>query len=95
VVYNHQSGFWLEPYVDAVPTPWAVNSANTVDAPCYVVLGTRVGYEYKPTHRQLFFEARNLTNATWVSGVAADDGNKQFFYPGDGRSFYGGISFSF
>jgi len=95
VVYNHQSGFWLEPYVDAVPTPWAVNSANTTYAPSYVLLGMRVGYEIKRLHSKVFFEARNLTNATWVSAIQADDGNKQYFLPGDGRSFYGGLSFSF
>jgi len=100
VVYNHDSGLWFGPYVDSAMEHWAVNSANTVYAPSYVLVGVRAGYdyqpsEYKPLRCRFFFEGRNLTNATWVSAVAPDAGNGAYFYPGDGRAFYGGLRLSF
>jgi iron complex outermembrane recepter protein len=64
VVYFHDSGFWLEPYIDSAITHWAVNSPNTVYATAYVLVGVRAGYDLKPLHCQLFFDARNLTNTT-------------------------------
>lgn len=94
VVYNHDSGFWFGPYVDSAMNHWAVNSANTAYAPSYVLVGVRAGYDYKPLHCKFFFDARNLTNATWVSAVVPDAGNGAYFEPGDGRAFYGGMRFS-
>ena len=40
----------------------------------------------------MFFEARNLTDKDYAAAVVVDDANRRFFFPGDGRSFYGGIS---
>ncbi len=100
VVYRHDSGLWLGPFVDSAMQHWAVNSANTVFAPSYVLVGVRAGYDYQPSQRKtalcrFFFEGRNLTNATWVSGVVPDAGNGAYFNPGDGRAFYGGLRLSF
>ena len=50
-----------------------------------------MGYEYKPWKLGVFFEARNLTNATYTSSVVVDDANKRFYEPGDGRAFYGAL----
>ena len=100
VVYRHDSGFWLSPFVDSAMQHWAVNSANTVYAPSYVLVGVRAGYDFqpsqdKPLRCRFFFEGRNLTNATWVSAVVPDAGNGAYFDPGDGRAFYGGLRVSF
>jgi len=100
VVYRHDSGLWLGPFVDSAMSHWAVNSANTVFAPSYVLVGVRAGYDYQPSQNKpalcrFFFEGRNLTNATWVSAVSPDSGNGAYFYPGDGRAFYGGLRLSF
>jgi len=38
-------------------------------------------------------QARNLTDKAYVSSVVVDDANGRFFEPGDGRAFYGGISY--
>jgi outer membrane receptor protein involved in Fe transport len=78
VDYTHDSGFWLEAYVISA---MAVNSPNTVYAPAYELVGVRAGYNLKPLHCQLFFGARNLTNATWVSAVAPDAGNGAYSIP--------------
>lgn len=99
VVYRHNSGVWLGPFVDSAMDHWAVNSANTVYAPSYVLVGVRAGYDFQPIQNkpfrcQLFFEGRNLTNATWVSAVVPDAGNGAYFDPGDGRAFYAGLRVS-
>ena len=91
VTYQNDDGFWLQPYVYTVPGGWAVNSLNTVYAPPYKLVGVRAGYNYKPWHCRLFFEASNLMNASWAAAIAPDAGDQRYFDPGDGRSFYGGI----
>ncbi len=92
VTYQNENGFWLQPYVYTVPGGWAVNSLNTVYAPPYTLVGVRSGYDYKPWRCRLFFEASNLTNASWAAAIAPDAGDQRYFDPGDGRSFYGGIA---
>lgn len=92
ITYSNGYGYWVQPYVYTVPGGWAVNSVNTVYAPPYTLVGVRAGYDYKPWHCRLFFEAANLTDASWAAAIAPDAANQRFFDPGDGRSFYGGIS---
>jgi outer membrane receptor protein involved in Fe transport len=43
---------------------------------------------------ELLFEARNLADKNYVSAVSVDSADGRFFQPGDGRSFYGGIRWS-
>jgi len=40
----------------------------------------------------LFFEARNLADTSYVSSVVVNDPTGRSFEPGDGRGFYGGVS---
>jgi hypothetical protein len=42
----------------------------------------------------VYFEARNLTDVNWVSSVVVDNAVGRYFEPGDGRAFYGGLSWS-
>jgi len=93
--YDHASGFWLAPGLEWVPTGYFVDSANTVRTPAYVLGSVRLGYDYKPWQLSLFFEARNLANTSYVSSVVTDAGDGRFFEPGDGRAFYGGVSWRF
>ncbi len=92
VTYSNKAGYWVQPYVYAVPDGWAVNSPNTVFAPAYTLVGVRLGYNYSPWHCRFFFDARNLTDTSWAATIAPDEANQRFFDPGDGRSFYGGVS---
>ena len=93
--YTHLSGAWLAPNVEFVPTGYFVDSANTVRTPSYALFNIGAGYDYKPANVSLFFEARNLTNERYVSAVSVDNANGRFFDPGDGRAFYGGVSWRF
>jgi iron complex outermembrane recepter protein len=92
VTYSNQGGYWVQPYVYTVPSGYAVDSLNIAYAPSYTLVGVRAGYDYSAWHCRFFFDASNLTNAAWASTIAPDSANLRFFDPGDGRSFYGGIS---
>jgi iron complex outermembrane receptor protein len=89
--YDHRSGFWVAPGVEAVPEGYFVNSENTVKTDPYALLLLRAGYTYAPWNLSVSFEARNLTDVRYVSSVQTDVGNGRYFEPGDGRAFYGGV----
>jgi iron complex outermembrane receptor protein len=93
--YDHASGAWFAPNVEIVPRGYFVDSANTVKTPNYALAGVRLGYDHKPTNLSVFFEARNLADKHYVSSVVVDSANGRFFEPGDGRAFYGGVSWRF
>ena len=90
--YDHGSGFWMAPGLDIVPKGYFVNSENDARNDPYTIVNFKAGFEHKPTGIGVFFEARNLTDTTYSGAVATDDANRRFFFPGDGRSFYGGLS---
>ena len=89
--YDHNSGFWFAPNVEVVPHGYFVNSENTARTQAYTLFNIRTGYEYKPWKLGVFFEARNLTNATYTSSVVVDDANRRYYEPGDARAFYGAL----
>jgi iron complex outermembrane receptor protein len=90
--YDHGSGFWMAPGLDIVPKGYFVNSENDARNDPYTIVNFKAGFEHKPTGIGVLFEARNLTDATYSGAVATDDANRRFFFPADGRSFYGGLS---
>jgi iron complex outermembrane receptor protein len=90
--YDHASGFWIAPGVEIVPQGYYVDSANTTRTPSYTLVNVKMGYEYKPWNLGIFFEGRNLGDKSFVSAVAVDDANRNYFYPGDGRGFYGSVA---
>jgi iron complex outermembrane receptor protein len=89
--YDHRSGAWLAPGVEVVPHGYFVTSDNDARTQAYTLFTVRAGYDYKPWKLGVFFEARNLTNATYASSVVVDAANQRFYEPGDGRAFYGGL----
>jgi iron complex outermembrane receptor protein len=92
VRYDHPVGFWVAPNLEWVPSSYFVDSANTARTEAYALFNIRLGYTYKPWNLSTFFEARNLADKQYISAVTVDDANGRFFAPGDGRGFYGGIS---
>ena len=93
--YDHASGLWFAPNVEWVPRGYFVNSENLNRTSPYELGGVRMGYDYKPWNLSVFFEGRNLANVNYVSSVQVDNANARFFEPGDGRAFYGGVSWRF
>jgi iron complex outermembrane receptor protein len=90
--YDHGSGFWMAPGFDIVPKGYFVNSQNDARNDPYTLVSFKAGFEHKPSGLGVFFEVRNLTDTGYSAAVATDDANRRFFFPGDGRSFYGGLS---
>jgi iron complex outermembrane receptor protein len=90
--YDHGSGFWMAPGLDIVPEGYFVNSENDARNDSYTLVNFKAGFEHKASGLGVFFEARNLTATSYSAAVATDDANRRFFFPGDGRSFYGGLS---
>jgi iron complex outermembrane receptor protein len=93
VRYDHRSGAWIAPGVEAVPQGYHVNSENErpFRTDPYALFTVRAGYDYRPWNLGVFFEARNLTDVTYASSVVVDAANMRFYEPGDGRAFYGGL----
>jgi iron complex outermembrane receptor protein len=96
LLYQTASGFYVGPSVQCNITRYPVDQANTLFADSYALLGFKIGYRTKKGP-SIFFEAKNLTDERFASAVdpiadarTADDA--QVFHPGDGRAFYGGVS---
>src|SRR5262245_33973080 len=90
--YDHRSGFWAAPSMENVPKGYAVNSTNTNRTSAYILGNFAMGYDYKPWNLSVFFQGRNLADTQYISAVQVDDANGNFFFPGDGRAFYGGLA---
>ncbi len=96
LVYEHPSGFYIGPNVEWVPKSYGVDFADTLEADSYVLLGAKVGYRSKRGF-SVFFEAKNLTDEKYAATTNvitnARGIDSQQFFPGDGRSFYGGVEY--
>jgi iron complex outermembrane receptor protein len=93
--YEHPSGFYCGPSLEWNIVKYPVDEANTLFADPYALLGFRAGYK-SARGFEIFLEARNLTNKTYAAtvepvGNARIEGGDSF-NPGNGRSFYGGVS---
>jgi len=94
--YEHPKGFYAGPELEWSISRYPVDHANTLFADPYALLGFKCGYR---TKRGLsgFFEARNLSDKVYAATVApiADARTEDpaaVFKPGNGRGFYGGVS---
>jgi len=95
--YEMPNGFYAGPNVKCNLTPYPVDQANTLNADSYVLLGFKIGVE-RAKGFSIFFQAVNLTDQRYASAVDpipnATGSAPQVFHPGDGRSFYGGVSYA-
>ena len=94
--YEHPSGFYLGTNVEWNVVKYPVDEANSLFADPYALLGVRVGYRTQKG-LQISFEARNLTNRRYAASVeplgdARSSDDTDSFNPGNGRAFYGGVS---
>lgn len=94
LMYEHPCGFYAGPNVEWAPQKYNVDLAETLFADPYALLGFKIGYRTEHGF-SVFFEAKNLTNKRYAATtnviVNAHGRDSAEFYPGDGRSFYGGI----
>jgi len=98
LLYEAPSGFYIGPNLNYVPTRYAVDQANTLFADPYTLVGLKIGLA-RTKGPSVFLEVRNLSNKTYASSVdpiaAAESSNDaQVFHPGEGRAWYGGVSWT-
>ena len=98
LLYATAAGFYAGPNLQCSITRYPVDQANTLFADSYVLLGFKIGFRSKKGF-SVFLEAKNLTDKRFASAVdpiadAQTAPGAQIFHPGDGRAFYGGISWN-
>ncbi len=100
LAYAHPGGFHVSPSLDWVPTGAFADHANTLRAPGYALLNVEAGFDWS-NGVSVFVDARNLTDARTISDIAVVTnaasvaGGPAAFYPGVGRSVFGGVRASF
>ena len=99
LMYETPGGFYAGPNLQWNITRYPVDHANTLFADDYALLGFRMGFQSKKGF-SIFFEARNLTNTRYPASIdpipnaQTATGPIEIFHPGDGRSFYAGVSWA-
>ncbi len=101
LMYQAPCGFYAGPNLQCNLTSYPVDQQNTLYASAYALLGFKTGYTFSlgKSRISVFVEAKNLTDKNYAASVdpipnGQNPGDPQVFHPGDGRSFYGGISYS-
>jgi iron complex outermembrane recepter protein len=98
LLYEGPSGFYAGPNLQCNPSRYPVDEANTLFADSYALLGFRTGFR-RTNGFSVFIDCRNLTNQRYAASIdviadARTEPSPEIFHPGDGRSFYGGVSWS-
>ena len=98
LLYATAAGFYAGPNLQCSITRYPVDQANTLFADPYALLGFKIGFRSKRGF-SVFLEAKNLTDKRFASAVdpiadARTASDARIFHPGDGRAFYGGISWN-
>lgn len=96
--YTRPDGLYVAPSIDWVPEGSYVDYMHTLQTPGYVLIGAQAGLKL-PQGFSVYVEARNLSNRHYVSDVStiidARGLNPRAFYPGAGRTVYGGVRYAF
>jgi iron complex outermembrane receptor protein len=101
LMYEAPCGFYAGPNVQCNLSSYPVDQQNTLYAGAYALLGFKTGYVFNrgKSKVSVFVEAKNLTGENYAASVdpipnAQIPADPQVFHPGDGRSFYGGVTCS-
>ena len=98
LLYEMPCGVYAGPNLQCNLSRYPVDQANTLFADAYALLGFRAGFR-RTNGFSVFLDCKNLTNQRYASSIdviadARTEPNPQIFHPGDGRSIYGGIYWS-
>jgi iron complex outermembrane recepter protein len=101
LMYEAPCGFYAGPNVQCNFSSYPVDQQNTLYAGAYALLGFKIGYagNWGKSKFSVFVEAKNLTDENYAAAVdpipnGQNPTDPQVFHPGDGRSFYGGVTWS-
>ena len=95
--YEHPAGWFVAPSLEWAATGAWVDFANTTRIPAYAVLNLGAGYAVND-RISLFLDIRNLADKHYISNVQAQVAAtpaSAAYWPGDGRSVFGGVQWSF
>jgi iron complex outermembrane receptor protein len=96
--YEHPSGWFVAPSLEWSPKAAFVDYRNTLKSPAYAVANLGAGWR-SPRGVAVTLDARNLFDKRYVSNFSAVTdaraASTAAFYPGDGRSLYAAVSYSF
>jgi len=98
LLYENPFGFYAGPNLEWNLSRYPVDEANTLFADTYALVGFSAGFR-RSNGFSVFLDCRNLTNQRYASAIdviadARTEPNPEIFHPGDGRSFYAGVSWS-
>lgn len=100
VRYTNQAGWFIAPSVEWRPSDTWVDYANTFEAPGYTIWSLNAGWDFD-NGVSVFVDVRNLADEAYVpefgaiTDASAVGANTAVFYPGEGRSAYGGVAYRF
>jgi iron complex outermembrane receptor protein len=97
VRYEDPAGWFVAPSVEWSASKIWVDYKNTTQAPSYAILNLNVGWKVREG-LAVFLDARNLTDKAYVSNVQAQvqaAAASAAYWPGDGRSVFGGVTVAF
>jgi iron complex outermembrane receptor protein len=95
LMYEHPSGFYAGPNVEWVMTKYNVDSAKTLFADPYALVGLKFGYRSERGF-SFYVEAKNLTDKKYAATtgvVQRASPDSALFLPGDGRGYFAGVEF--
>ncbi|TAJ69017.1 MAG: TonB-dependent receptor [Phenylobacterium sp.] len=95
--YDHPAGWFVAPSVEWSASKIQVDYVNRTQAPSYAVLNLNAGYAVNE-QITLFLDIRNLADKAYISNVQAQiraQPATAAYWPGDGRSVFGGLQWSF
>ncbi|WP_309092712.1 TonB-dependent receptor [Phenylobacterium sp.] len=95
--YEHLAGWWIAPSLEWQASKAWVDFENTTRTPAYAVWS--LGGGWRASDRvSLFVDIRNVADKTYISNVQAQveaSGASAAYWPGDGRSVFGGITWTY
>ncbi len=95
-LYHHPSGISFGPNIEWSPEASPIDLTNSEYTDSYAIVGARAYWESADKELNFYVEGRNLLDASYIatSNVVPDasgtDG--RYFYPGEGRAIYAGLS---
>jgi iron complex outermembrane receptor protein len=95
-------GFWFAPSLEWSMSDAYVDYANTFRTGSFAVFNLNTGYTFD-NGVMAFLDVRNILNENYISNftpiinwtTATAPGARNVFFPGDQRSLYGGVAFTF
>lgn len=94
--YDNPAGFYVAPNMEAVPSGYPVDMANTLESSGYAIFGVKAGYDMTE-NVSLFVDTRNLADKKYATTTdvitAPSASNTAVFTPGDGRSVFAGLTY--